>query len=436
MLDLAVLADDLTGGAMAASLIESAGLVCPVATSIEALAEIAPQARAVVLARKIRLVEPDLARAEAQAAVAAFQALGARRIYSKYSAVFDSTERGNIGPIAEALMAALDAPRTLFCPAWVEADLTVYQGHLFVGPTPLAESFKRRDPVTPATDSNIVRVLQAQTRVKVGLLPRRALAAGPEAARAALERQADARFFIADAIEPADIERLAALALDWPLVTGGDSLAPGLARAILAGGPRQAGSGRRLLGPAGGRAAVLAGSCAPATLAQLQAFETAHPVRRVDLAGEGDDPVLARRILDWAAPRLGDGPIAVATSADRAGVEAAQARFGREGAAARADRLLADVAAGLKALGVRRFVVAGGETSGEVLAALGAHCLEVSGFDEMSGGYCRQDGADPIALVIKAGGVGGGDFLELALARLDEADCAGETGGREAGERR
>ena len=428
MLELAVLADDLTGGMMIASLIELAGVACPLATTPDVLA---PGAEAMVLARKIRLVNPEEARREARAAAAAFARLGARRIYSKYSALFDSTARGNIGPIAEALLAATGAARTVFCPAYVERDVTVYQGRLFVGPTPLAESFKRFDPATPAVTSNLVEALQTQTSVKVGLLPRKVLAAGKAAAEAWLADQA-APFLVVDAIDADDIDRIAALVLDWPLVTGGDSLAPALARAWRRGAAPDPAASRRLLPPAPGFEAVIAGSCAPPTLIQLAEFERANPLWRIDLAADADAPDLSRGVLAWAAEHVAHGPVGVATSADKAGVAAAQARFGRDGAAARADALLAEIAAGLAALGVRKFVVAGGETSGAVLGALGASRLEVAAYDDLFGGYCHQRGPEPMSLVLKAGSIGGADFLMKALARMRQADEQGEEAAHDA----
>jgi uncharacterized protein YgbK (DUF1537 family) len=369
MLEFAVLADDLTGGMIIASSLEHEGVRCPLVTSIDALADLPASTEAVVLARKIRLVEPDQARQEAGQAAAAFARLGARRIFFKYSALFDSTARGNIGPVAETLLEATGAQRTIFCPSFVERDVTVYEGRMFLRGTPLGESFKQFDPATPMLDSNLVDVLQAQSRLKVGLLRRRHLSSGKPAAEASLARQAGARLFIADAIDAGDIERLAELTLDWPLTTGADSLPPALARLWRGDRPPAGGSGRRLLPPAPGFEAVLAGSCAAPTLAQLDAFERAHPMWRIDLVRDGEDPGLLDRISAWASQRLRSGPVAIATSADQAGVEAAQQRHGREGAAALSDRLLGALARRLLNLGVRKFVVAGGETSGQVVSA-------------------------------------------------------------------
>lgn len=420
MIELAVLADDLTGGMMIASFLEANGVVCPLVTDPAALSALPPAAEAVVLARKLRFAPAAQARAEARTAAAAFQRIGARRIYQKYCATFDSTPEGNIGPIAEELLAATGAPRTLFCPAFVEWTVTVYQGHLFIGRTPMGESLKRFDPVCPMTSSDLVALLAAQTQHRVGLLPRQALAnpAFP-----------DAPFLIADATDTTDVANLAALCADWPLITGGDSLAPALARHWRAGRPPAAGAGRRLLPAAPGPAAILCGSCHPHTLDQIAAFP--GPVRRIDLAAEGDRPALAAELIAWATKLLAAGPVCIATSADQAGVAAAQARFGREGAAAHADALLAAVAAGLHAAGVRKFIVAGGETSGAVLGAIGVTRASVSAFDDLMGGYFHASaagaaghatGSAPIAGVIKAGSAGGPDFFARALARLAEAD--------------
>ncbi len=422
MLEFAVLADDLTGGMIVASSLEAAGVRCPLATSVEALAALPAGTEAVVLARKIRLIDPPLARAEARQAADAFARLGARRVFQKYSALFDSTPRGNIGPIAEVLLQATGAGRTIFCPAFVERDVAVYEGRMFVRGQPLDETFKRDDPVTPMLNANLVEVLQAQTGLKVGLLRRRVLAQGAEVARTVLDRQADTPFFIADAVDPGDVERLAALVVDWPLVTGADSLPPVLARLWRCGRPPDAGSNRRLLPPAPGHAAVLVGSCAPQTLAQIDALEARHPVWRVDLARDGDDPGLIDAITAWAEVRLPVGPIAVATSADPAGVARAQRRFGRAGAAARSDGMVAALARRLSDLGVRKFVVAGGETSGAVLSALDVDLVQVAGFDEMQGGYCHQPGPGSRSFVLKPGSFGDADFLFAAIERLREAD--------------
>lgn len=425
MLELAVLADDLTGGMITASALEAEGVRCPLVTNVEALEDLPADAEAVVLARKIRIVEPQLAREEACAAAAAFKRRGAKRVYYKYSGVFSCTPRGNIGPIAEELLRATGARQTIFCGALVELGITVYEGRMFLGSTLLADSFKRFDPVTPAFDSSLVEMLKPQTDLRIGLLPHRTLFQGRAAMEADLARMADRPFIVVDAADSDDIARIADLVVDWPLVTGADSLTPALARAWRKSGPANPVRGRLLPG-VGGFSAVLAGSCADQTLEQLERFAVRYPIWRIDLARDADHPGLIDDIISWAEARLPDGPVAIATSGDQAAVAAAQARFGVEGAAQRADALLGAVAQRLHAAGVRKFVVAGGETSGEVMAALGVRQVEVAPLDDMLGGYCHQGAPLNLAMVLKPGGYGDPQFLFAALARLQEADDAGE----------
>ena len=171
MIELGILADDLTGGMMVASLLEREGVNCPLVSSIESLSAIkGSSAKAVVVARKIRLIEPIAAAEEARQTVRALKAIGCHRFYYKYCATFDSTDEGNIGPIAEAMMTEIGSDRTLFCPAFPEHTVTVFQGRMFIGATPLGDSFKKHDPVTPMTNSNLVEVLRPQCTQNVGLI--------------------------------------------------------------------------------------------------------------------------------------------------------------------------------------------------------------------------------------------------------------------------
>jgi uncharacterized protein YgbK (DUF1537 family) len=424
MLELAVLADDLTGGMITASALEGVGVRCPLVTTVEALGELPADAEAVVLARKIRLIDPALARQEAKAAADAFKRLKAKRIYYKYSGVFDCTPRGNIGPIAEELLKEVGARQTIFCGALIERDITVYEGRMFLRNVPLAESPKRFDPVTPAFESNLVEALRPQTSLAVGLLPHRILFRGRAAAERELARLAGTPFIIVDAADSDDIDRIAELVLDWPLTTGADSLTPALARAWkktqLKSAPRS-----RLLPAVGGFGAVLSGSCAAPTLVQLDNFAARHPVWRIDLAKDAEKPDLVDEVVQWAIERLSAGPVAIATSGDVAAVAEAQARFGVEGASLRSDKLIGDVGKRLYDAGVRKFVVAGGETSGQVLSALGVRQVEVAPLDDMLGGYCHQAGPTKVSMVLKPGTYGDPDFLFSALTRLEEADAAG-----------
>ena len=423
MLELGVIADDLTGGMMVASLLEREGVSCPLVTSTEALARLDQDAEAVVVGRKIRLLPPEEAAADARRSAKALLVKRAKRIYYKYSALFMSTDRGNIGPVSECLMALTGADHVLFCPTWRGA--TVYLGRLFVNDVMLHESGASRDPATPMTNSNLLEVLQSQSRVGVGLLPLRILRRGKPAAQEFLAEQArgGTPFFIADAIESDDVARIAALGVDSPLSTGADWLPIYLARNWRQHEDKT--EPRTLLPPAPGYEAVLSGSCSPKTNRQVRAFEQQHPLFKVDLLQAAGGSNMVDRIVDWASDKLKQGPVGIATTTDHEGVERAQGALGRQGAADLAEDLLARVTRRLHGIGVRKFVVAGGETSGTVIDTLGIDRLRVSPFDYLGGGYCHAAGPDPISLVTKAGGAGEEDFFDAALRRMRDADAAG-----------
>ncbi len=265
MLDLGVIADDLTGGVKVASLLEREGVSCPLVTSVAALDRLPDDADAVVVGRKMLLLPPDEAVADARRSAEGLLAKGARRLYYKYSSVFSSTEKGNIGPVSEALMELTGADHLLFCPAFPERDVTVYQGRLFLGRDMLHESPKSCDPATPMTNSNLVEVLQAQSRENVGLLPYRQIRASKIDCETYLARQINrgVRFFIADGVEQQDLARIAELAIDMPVATGGDELPVFLAREWRA--QESEVEPRTFPPPAAGLAAVISGSCTPRT---------------------------------------------------------------------------------------------------------------------------------------------------------------------------
>ncbi len=422
MLELGVIADDLTGGMMVASLLEREGVRCPLVTSVEALDNLSHDAEAVVIGRKIRLIPPKEAAADAQKSAQGLLDKKTKRIYYKYCATFDSTNDGNIGPIGEALMATTKTDRVIFCPAFPEYSITIFQGRMFLGGTMLGESGKRFDPVTPMTNSNLVEVLQAQCKSKVSLLPHGQLVAGKSACNDYISKQIKdgKNLFIVDAIDNEDVTRIAELTSDWPLTSGADAIPMFLARTWLTN-EREV-IQRTLLPPAPGHEAIIAGSCAVNTQRQVSHFEKQHPVFRVDLLEAMDDSRFLNKIIDWAETNIKKGPICVSTSADVDGVKRAQEILGRAGAAALADEILGKSAAALKDLGVRKFVVAGGETSGQFFKSLDIGQVQVSSFDNLAGGYCHEASSDPMSIVTKAGGLGNEEFFFTALDRMRQAD--------------
>ncbi|HAK50281.1 MAG TPA: hypothetical protein DCM54_00025 [Gammaproteobacteria bacterium] len=424
MLELGVIADDLTGGMMVASLLEQEGVRCPLVTSVEALANLDKDAEAVVIGRKIRLAPPEDAVAEVRRIGEALLAKETRRLYYKYSALFMSTDQGNIGPASEVLVELTGADHVLFCTRW--AGCTVYMGRAFVNSAMLHESGASRDPATPMTNSNLVEVLQAQSKVKVGSLPFRVIRGEKSQAEQYLREQINegTSFFIADGIDDIpDVENVARLSVDTPLSAGADGLPIYLARAWQQGNRKSEPS--TLLPPAPGYAAVLAASCSGKTNRQLKLFEEKYPLYRVDLLEAAKAPDMIDEIVSWASGKLEAGPVGISTTMDADGVERVQAVLGRQGAADLAEDILGKVTKRLHEIGVRKFVVAGGETSGKVIDTLGINQLQVSAFDTLGGGYCHAAGSDPVSLVTKAGGQGQENFFEEALERMRAADAQG-----------
>ncbi|MEE2736367.1 MAG: four-carbon acid sugar kinase family protein [Pseudomonadota bacterium] len=421
MFELAVIADDLTGGMMVASLLEREGVRCPLVTSIQALNALDDKVDAVVIGCRLRIAPTDCAVAEVRRYGKMLLKKGVKRIFYKYSALFMSTDRGNIGPISECLMELTGADHVLFCPRW--AGCTIYMGRLFVNQVMLHESGASRDPVTPMTNSNLVEVLQAQSKVDVSLLPLNIVRGSKSEASDFLKAKVSdgVSFFITDALNnDGDLSRIAELAIDMPFSTGADGLPMYLARLLWE--DKSSKEPNTILPPAPGYTAVLAGSCSGKTNRQLKNFEKEYPLYRVDLLEASRNEQVVDDIMDWASSRLTDSPIGIATTIDNAELARIQNELGRDVAAKLAENILGQLTSRLYDLGVRKFIVAGGETSGEVIAALGLDKLQIAAFDYLGGGYCHAGGPDPVSLVTKAGGQGEEDFFGQAIERLHIAD--------------
>jgi 3-dehydrotetronate 4-kinase len=417
---LGCIADDFTGATDLAGMLVRGGMRTILLIGVPS-APAPPDVDAVVVALKSRTVPAAEAVARSGEALRWLKGAGCRRFYFKYCSTFDSTDQGNIGPVAEALLAALGSDLTIACPAFPENGRAVFQGHLFVGGALLSESGMRNHPLTPMTDANLVRVLQRQVRGKVGLVDHRAVAAGAERIRARLAelRREGVSLAIVDAISDDDLLRIGTACADLPLVTAGSGVAVGLPPAWRATGLLAPAGRADELPPGRGHAAALAGSCSAATLGQVaRALDAGMPGFRVEplaLAAGEDVPGAA---LTWARPRLSAGPVLVYASADPDRVSAAQERLGRERAGALVEEALARVARGLVEAGVGRLIVAGGETSGAVVGALGITGLRIGAEIAPGVPWTAALGERPLSLALKSGNFGGRDFLLEAWSRL------------------
>ena len=443
---LGAIADDFTGATDLAGMLVKQGLRTVQTIGVPEASGLAlwtQEVDAVVVALKTRTAPPQHAKADALAALAWLQAQGCERFVSKICSTFDSTTAGNIGPIAEALMDALGTELALVCPAFPANARTVYRGHLFVGDALLSETGMREHPLTPMTDANLVRVLQAQSRRPVALLPWTVVADGAEAVAQELTRlhAQGVGLVIADAISDADLLTLGLGCRAWPLVVAGSGMAIGLAAQLRAAGrlgalpistststsipgviagslsiatspattpattqaaPRVAAALPAVCGPA----LVVAGSCSSATQAQVQRMRACRPAWRIDPAQAVQTPdTTVDEALQWALTRLGEEPILIYSTASADEVRAAQAVLGSQAAGDAIEDVLARITQALVEHGVRRLIIAGGETSGAVVRRLGVRALRIG--PEIAPGVPWTVTLDGDALVDGAGGAGG-----------------------------
>jgi 3-dehydrotetronate 4-kinase len=420
---LGAIADDFTGATDLCNTLVRHGMRTVQLINVPPVDAAVPDADAVVVALKSRTIPAPEAVAMSLAALRWLKHAGARQVLFKYCSTFDSTDAGNIGPVAEALLDALGSSFTLFCPAFPELGRSIFKGYLFVGDVLLSESGMRDHPLTPMRDSSLVRVLQRQVKGKVGLVPQPTVAQGATAIREEFDelRRAGYRHAIVDAIADHDLEAIGEAAADLPLITGGSGIALGLPENFRCQGLLGEAGSAAALPPIDGAAAVLSGSCSSATQAQVAYMREHRPVFAIDpiAAAAGRDIVTAA--LDWATPRLGDKPILISATASPDQVAAIQQALGRERAGALVEHILAEIARGLVERGVRRLVIAGGETSGAVVQVLGITGLRIGRQIDPGVPWTMSLSDPPLALALKSGNFGAEDFFLRAFDVLEDA---------------
>ncbi|MDQ0560167.1 uncharacterized protein YgbK (DUF1537 family) [Rhizobium mesoamericanum] len=421
---LGSIADDYTGASDLANTLTKNGLRTVQTVGIPDPSLALPDVDAVVVSLKIRSVPAAEAVAAATRAERWLRGRGAAHVLYKICSTFDSTDAGNIGPVTEALSDAAGGGVVVVTPAFPETGRTVYLGHLFVGGQPLNESPLKDHPLNPMHDANLVRVMARQSRGAAGLIDLPAIAAGPDTVRARLEdlRAAGVKWAIADAVFERDLETLGEIALETPVSTGASGLGLGLARALLRSGRASADGATTAdaIRPVGGLSAIVAGSCSRATLQQLDVAERSMPVLRLDpeklLAGP--DEITAA--ISWAGDHICAGPVVVAASASPETVSRLQLQYGRDASGHAIETATSIIAAELVARGVRRLVVAGGETSGAAVDRLAIPAFLIG--PEIAPGVpvLRTVGnaQGDMLLALKSGNFGGEDFFTAALAMM------------------
>lgn len=413
------IADDLTGGLELASMLVARGIPTSLSVGSDAIGTFKT---AHVIALKSRVAPVEDAVHAVEEALRILVDRNARQIFFKYCATFDSTPAGNIGPCTEAIMEWMGVEQALFVPALCETKRTVYQGHMFGGAQLLGESPKRYDPLTPMTDSNLVRVLQAQSRRIAGLVDYKIVDNGADAIRARCDQLAasgEAALLMVDTLYEHHLATIAAAAMDMPLLTGNSSVAAYLPPLWLEHGLVQPPSPITLDG-VDGPGAVLVGSVAAQSAAQLEHFGASNAVCTLDIARAYAGYDLVAEARAFAEKAVADGhDFAISTALPQMRIDALQATHGRHELAAKAESILSEIARVIVFdLGIRRLVVAGGETSGSVVRALGVTELDVGPYREPGFSRALATRPFPISLMLKSGKLGGIDILSTALDEM------------------
>ena len=429
---LGCIADDFTGASDLANNLVRSGMRT-IQTMGVPEGTLDGEADAVVVALKSRTIAPADAVAQSLAALNWLREQGVEQVYFKYCSTFDSLPQGNIGPVIDALLDELHGPGrgfTIACPAFPENHRTVFKGHLFVGDQLLSDSGMRHHPLTPMTDANLVRVLQAQTRRKVGLVPHDVVAQGAEAiARRFQALQAEGvGIAIVDAISNDALLSIGGALVGLPLVTAGSGIAIGLPQNWRASGALTLSPAHTDGFPAAtGRRAVVSGSCSIASNAQVARFRhQGHPAFALDAFELGAGVDVVARALGWADSLLREDParpVLVYATADPDAVRSVQSQLGAERAGELVENALSRIAVGLVRRGVRQLIVAGGETSGAVVQALGVHQLAIGpqidpGVPWTAARSAACEGAT-VHLALKSGNFGGADFFSKAFEELE-----------------
>lgn len=426
---LGCIADDFTGATDLANNLVRAGMRAIQTIGIPTQ-PLRSDVDVVVIALKSRTIPVADAVAQSLAALHWLQAQGAKQIYFKYCSTFDSTSEGNIGPVTEALMQAMGTDFTIATPAFPDNGRTVFKGHLFVGDVLLNESGMQHHPLTPMTDPNLVRVMQSQCASSVGLIDFKTVAQGQAAILSRIDvlKSQGCRIAIVDALSNDDLLRLGPALRDMPLLTAGS----GVAIALPANFGLQPTPNTSALPSLQGMQAVIAGSCSTATQKQVAHFKAQglptlalDPIRLVQ--DDAAHAAVVSEALAWAKSHLTQGaetisPVLIYSTASPESVKATQAQYGAQVVGDRVEHALASIAQGLHQLGVGQLVVAGGETSGACVQALGITQLQIGQQIDPGVPWCyAHTDARGLHITLKSGNFGSEDFFTKAFRQLSTA---------------
>lgn len=420
MLLIGSIADDITGASDLGLMLASNGMPTTLIMGVPDDDRVI-STPAVVIALKIRTCTSADAVQQASAAARWLQQHAVRQIYYKYCSTFDSTAAGNIGPVTQALMTHCDVASTVLLPAFPDNGRTLRDGTLLVDGLPLADSPMRHHPLTPMTESFVPQLMDAQTSagqstyIGMEIVSEGHQAIGRELCNL---QQRGYSYICIDTCSNKDLKAIADAIVDMPLITGGSGIG-----AALPGSLRR----RGLLAPSlktiplpaiAGNAAILAGSCSEATRRQVAAFANFDTAIRIDPEKIASGTMSTDDICNNAQAAADKGNVLVYSSSDPGLLRETQQSLGVQASADLVEKTLASVARRLADNGVRKFIVAGGETSGAVARALAIDELEVSEQIDPGVPWMVTRGTQPTCIAFKSGNFGRPDFFRHALELL------------------
>ena len=414
---LGCIADDFTGATDLANMLVKGGLKTIQLLGNPSKEDVVPSVDAVIIALKTRTIPVEEAIEQSLQALNWLKNAGAKQFFFKYCSTFDSTDEGNIGPVIDGLMEALETQFTIACPAFPETERTIFKGHLFVGDKLLSDSPMKDHPLTPMTDSNLVSTLSRQTSQKVGLVEYKDILAGPSAIRKAFDQlqKEDVAIAVTDVLNDEHLYFLGEAVKDFKLITGGSGIALGLPSQFKSRNNHQEETRAHSLPKVLGKELVLSGSCSEMTLAQVDEFSKRYSTLKLNPIELAENNSALANAVDWVIQAKGEEPILVYASAPPDAVKQAQKKLGRDLASSTIENALAKIALAAVQNGFRRIVVAGGETAGAVVSNLGIKGIMIGEQIDPGVPTTVSIGDPSIGLVLKSGNFGSADFFEKAF---------------------
>ena len=417
---LGCIADDFTGATDLASMLARSGVNVSLRIGVP-LSTPENTAEIEVIALKTRSISASKAIEESLSALKWLKEAGAKKYFFKYCSTFDSTAEGNIGPVSEALMNELKVDQTIYCPAFPENGRSIYMGNLFVGQKLLSESSMKDHPLTPMNDSNLMRLLSAQVSRRVGLADRIIVNSGVKSLKEKLIslKENDVPHVIVDAVADTDLDTIASACQDMDFITGGSALAMPLAEFYKASGKISANDNSFMNKKLNTGSIILSGSCSEMTIIQVKNFiqrgAAAFQLDPIDLAENG-----VKKVLDWLSSQDFTKNIIIYATSDPDTVKKVQAELGVDMAGKIVEQGLSECAIAARDLGIKNFIIAGGETSGAITKALNIRQLDI-GIEIAPGVPWTFSGKrnNQIALSLKSGNFGSEEFFTEALSKLE-----------------